>query len=87
MKSFDTLSKRIFVMAVSISLVLLSASAFLMTIQRVTAAPAQGIQGVMPTFVGLGQIGNRAYYLQYVGMDYQVNSLDLTKDKKLPKAK
>lgn len=55
MKTLDTLSKRILIVAVSLSLFLLSLSAFLLTIQRVTAEPKQQFPGMItPTRIGLG---------------------------------
>jgi len=72
MKNLDVVSKRIFIAAISISLVLLSLSAFLLTIQRVTAAPEQATVVSRPTVVGLGIIGNKGYYMEFNGNEYQV---------------
>ena len=55
MKTLDTFSKRILIVAASISMVLLSLSAFLLSVQRVTAGPEQpGPTMVTPTRIGLG---------------------------------
>ncbi len=86
MKNLDTFSKRLFVVSISISLVLLSISVFIITIQKATARPNDGIQAVMPTFVGIGVVGDRGYYLQWSGKIYnfEVKSVDLKKDKEVP---
>ena len=54
MQTLDIFSKRIFVTAVSISLVLLSLSAFMLTVQRVTAEPKQVPNLITPSRIGLG---------------------------------
>ncbi|SFF25736.1 hypothetical protein [Spirosoma endophyticum] len=59
MKTLDPISKRILVVALSISLVLLSLSAFLLTISRVTAKPTEG---VYENIIGLGVDEESAYY-------------------------
>ena len=77
MKNLDALSKRILVVAVSISLLLLSLSAFLLTIQQVTAAPKLPPSVSQPSIIGLGVIGNRGYYMVWDGNEYQVRSKSL----------
>ncbi|GAB4044248.1 hypothetical protein [Spirosoma jeollabukense] len=59
MKNLDPVSKRILVIALSISLLLLSLSAFLLTISRVTAKPTNG---VYENYVGLGVDDEFVYY-------------------------
>lgn len=72
MKNLDYLSKRILVVAVSLSIVLLSLSAFLLTLQRVTAAPNQVGVVSQPSIVGLGVSGNKGYYMVLTGNEYHV---------------
>ncbi|GAB3701281.1 hypothetical protein GCM10027592_29220 [Spirosoma flavus] len=60
----DTFSKRVLVIAVSFSLVLLSASLFVFTLQRATAGPQQQSAPPMyrPEIIGLGVVGDKGYY-------------------------
>lgn len=65
MKTLDTFTKRILVVAVSISLILLSLSVFLSTLQQATAAPKQVPTWYRPTIVGLGIYQGTGYYMYY----------------------
>lgn len=79
MKTLDTFSKRILVVAVSISMVLLSLSAFMLTVERVTAGVPQKVSTGRPTYVGIGAVGNRGYFLEWTpdGRVCRVRSFDL----------
>ncbi len=74
MKTLDTFSKRILIVAASISMVLLSLSAFLLTVQRVTAGPKQQFPNmVTPTHIGLGVDAQKhTGYYGWVGLDGKV---------------
>lgn len=65
MNNLDTTTKRIFVIAVSVSMVLLSLSAFVYTIQRATAGPKSFPVVYQPAAVGLGIINNTGYYMTW----------------------
>ena len=71
MKTLDTFSKRILVIAVSISLVLFSVSAFLMTIHRVTAAPAPMQDTTVPKYLSFAQ-DNIVFLLKWDGGRYRL---------------
>lgn len=72
MKTLNTFSKRILIIAVS--LVLLSLSAFLLTVQRVTAEPKQATNLVMPGRVGIGVDPNQHKgYVGLVGSDGSIS--------------
>lgn len=72
MKTLDTFSKRILVVAVSLSLILLSASAFLITLQRVTAAPAPMEASVVTKYLPLFTQASEVYLLKWDGGRYRV---------------
>jgi hypothetical protein len=77
MKNLDTFSKRILVIAFSISIVLLSTSAFLLSVQRVTAEPKQKQTLVMPTTIGLGLSGKVGIYMVWNGSEWKEKRINL----------
>ena len=78
MKTLDTISKRILIVAFSVSLVLLSMSAFLLTIQRVTAEPKQQFNMVMPARIGLGvDTKEHVGYVGIVNYDGSINTIKI----------
>jgi hypothetical protein len=77
MKNLDTFSKRILVITFSISIVLLSASAFLLSVQHVTAEPKQKETLVMPTTIGLGISGKSGIYMVWSGSEWQEKRINL----------